>query len=552
MKIRGKIIFVVLPLIVAPLLITGLVSSLAARNGITAVASEFLQFKLEGLIDYADSQWSLVMENDFSDQDRFVSAAKSAIDSFARNLIRRESELIFAVTEERAIPLSTSPLELSPQEWGALEPLLTAEGALWEVVTVGGIPRVGQMRYFEPFEWYIWVTEEQSVFLAPVRQIVELSTVILGVSLILSVALLIFFAGYLTRPLRNIVGAMKDIIRTDDLTRRVDVLYADETGELGHTFNIMTSELDRAYGKIKGFALKAVIAQNREEKIRNIFQRYVPKDVIDAFFINPEGMLVGQDRILALLFSDVRGFTGISEQMLPHEVVECLNTYFGMMVDIITRRNGIVDKYIGDAIMAFYGAPVRRKDEAEQAVYSAFEMLDALEDFNDWQRRRSRPEFKIGIGINYGVVTVGNIGSQKKMDYTVIGDMVNVASRLEGLTKSYDEPLLVSESVMKYVENKVPCRLVDRVIVKGKTTGTGIYAPKDDLSPREEQAWKIYHAALDLYYQRQFDGAAQRLRKVRELLPDDRPSAIFLKRCLAYQEQPPEEAWTGAVSMLTK
>lgn len=552
MKVRGKIILVVLPLIVAPLLVTGLVSSLAARNGVTAVASEFLQFKLESLIDYADSQWNLILENDFASEQRFVDAAEDAVASFATNLIRRESELILGVTSDGEIPLATSAVDFAPEEWRQIEPLLTEDGARWEVFSVAGIPRVGQMRYFEPFGWYVWVTEEQAVFLSPVRQIVELSTIILMVSLVVSVVLLIFLATYLTKPLRDIVVAMKDIIRTDDLSRRVEVLYGDETGELGHTFNIMTKELDRAYGKIKGFALKAVIAQNREEKIRNIFQRYVPKDVIDEFFINPEGMLVGQDRILALLFSDVRGFTGISEQMLPHEVVECLNTYFGMMVDIITKRNGIVDKYIGDAIMAFYGAPVRRKDEAEQAVYSAFEMLAALEEFNDWQRRRDRPEFRIGIGVNYGVVTVGNIGSQKKMDYTVIGDMVNVASRLEGLTKSYDEPLLVSESVKKYVENKVPCRLIDKVIVKGKTTGMGIYAPKEELSAPQEKVWGLYHQALDLYYERRFEEAGSTFRAVLRMLPNDRPATIFLKRSLEYRQKPPGTEWTGAVQMLTK
>ena len=552
MKVRGKIILVVLPLIVAPLLITTFVSSLAARNGVTAVASEFLQFKLESLIDYADSQWNLILENDFAGQQRFVSAAEDAIASFARNLIRRDSELIFAVTEEGDVPFATSDISLADEEWSRLKPLLSPAGALWEVFSIDGVTRVGQMRFFEPFGWYIWASEEQAVFLAPVRQIAELSSIILGISLILSLILLIFFATYLTRPLRDIVVAMKDIIRTDDLSRRVDVLYGDETGELGHTFNIMTSELDRAYGKIKGFALKAVIAQSREEKIRNIFQRYVPKDVIDEFFVNPEGMLVGQDRELAILFSDVRGFTTISEQMQPQEVVECLNMYFGMMVDIITARNGIVDKYIGDAIMAFYGAPVRRDNEPEQAVFSAFEMLTGLDDFNEWQRNRDRPEFRIGIGINYGDVTVGNIGSQKKMDYTVIGDMVNVASRLEGLTKSYAEPLLVSESVKEEIASTVPCRLIDRVVVKGKTSGTGIYAPKQDLSAAEEKAWRIHHSSLELYYRRRFEEAARGFRGVLTLLPEDKLATIFLKRSLEYSRTPPARDWTGAVQMLTK
>jgi class 3 adenylate cyclase len=278
----------------------------------------------------------------------------------------------------------------------------------------------------------------------------------------------------------------------------------------------------------------------------------VPKDVIDQFFTNPESMLVGDDRILALLFSDVRGFTSISEKMLPHEVVDSLNYYFGLMVDIILKRRGIVDKYMGDAIMAFFGAPVRHKDEAFQAVQSGFDMLDSLEHFNDWQRNKDRPPFKIGIGINYGVVTVGNIGSEKKMDYTVIGDMVNLASRLEGLTKVYKEAIIVSESIVRYVEKKIPCRLLDRVVVKGKSSGIGIYTPRKRLSSREEEAWPLHQKALDLYYNRDFENASVAFQEVQSILPEDECSQIFSSRCDIYKQDPPPEDWNGAVIMMEK
>jgi class 3 adenylate cyclase len=266
-------------------------------------------------------------------------------------------------------------------------------------------------------------------------------------------------------------------------------------------------------------------------------------------------MLVpGKETPLVLLFSDVRGFTSISESMLPSEVVETLNMYFEKMVKIVFDHNGIVDKYMGDGLMAFFGAPVRKGDEPLQAVLSGFEMLEALESFNEWQARRHRKPFRIGIGINYGMVTVGNIGSERKMDYTVIGDQVNVSSRLEGLTKKYQESLLISESVVKKLDGKFPCRLIDRVVPKGKSAALaiGIYVPRQQLSQTEAKAWALHQQALDLYYQRHFREAAGLFRKVQGLLPDDRVAASFLERCRTYLSHPPATDWTGVVVMTEK
>jgi class 3 adenylate cyclase len=339
------------------------------------------------------------------------------------------------------------------------------------------------------------------------------------------------------------------------MSRRVDLLYRDETGDLGHSFNLMTGELDKAYQAMKDFALKAVIARRQVEKIRTIFQRYVPRHVLDQYIASPESMLVpGKETPLVLLFSDVRSFTTISESMLPSEVVETLNAYFEKMVKIIFDHNGIVDKYMGDGLMAFFGAPARKGDEPLQAVLSGFEMLEALEDFNKWQARRNRKPFRIGIGINYGMVTVGNIGSERKMDYTVIGDQVNVSSRLEGLTKRYRESLLISESVVKKLDGKFPCRLIDRVVPKGKSAALaiGVYVPRKQLSEKEARAWALHEEAMRQYYKRQFREAQALFGKVREILPGDRIAAGFIERCQACLARPPGREWTGAVIMTEK
>jgi class 3 adenylate cyclase/HAMP domain-containing protein len=551
-NIRWKIVLIVLPLLIAPLLLTGVVSVLSARNGITSVATGFLQFKAEQLVNYAEGQWNLLANNGLENDPTYLEATKAAVETFARGLVRTPTERIFALGPGGAMEIRTGDVEASPSETEALGRLAKAGETGWQTFRVGGVDRVAHAAAFPPFHWMFFVSERSDTFYRSVNQIVNRTTYILGASLAAGVLLLLLFARYLTRPLRQVADAMTDIVATSDLSRRVEVLYRDETGRLSHAFNLMTAELEKAYGEIKGFALRAAVAQMKEQKVRNIFQRYVPHNVIEQFFANPEKMLVGEERVLAVLFSDIRNFTTISENLRPDEVVDSLNQYFARMVDSIMNRGGIVDKYIGDAIMAFFGAPVKGENDARESVMAAFDMLRALEDFNAWQSSKGRTTYHIGIGINYGGVTVGNIGSERKMDYTVIGDMVNLASRLEGLTKYYKEPLIVSESIEKKIRDLIPCRLLDRVKVKGRTAGSGIFSAKRVLTPREEEAWGVHNQAALLYYKREFPRAASGFRRVLEILPKDMAATRFLRRSEVYASAPPPEDWTGVEEMLAK
>ncbi len=551
MRIRAKFIFVVVPLIITPLLLVGLAASLAARNGITRIATEFVQFKSEELNNYANTQWNLLLDNELSGREEFVSVSKSAVGSFARSLIRSDGELILAVDEQGKVVMSTENIDLSEQESARLSELASSAEEGWVQIRLGGIDRVAQAAAFEPFGWMFLVTEERDIFYSAVNQIFFQTGLILVATLVLTLILLFAFTRYLTRPLGNVVTAMKDIIKANDLTKRVELVYGDEIGDLGHTFNLMTGELEKAYNQIKSYAFKAVIAQKREQKIRNIFQKYVPADVIDEFFSHPEHMLVGDSRILAVLFSDIRGFTSISEGMAPEQIVESLNSYFSLMVDIILQRNGIVDKYIGDAIMALFGAPVKHDDDVLQSVYSGFDMLETLKEFNRSQAKRGRPSFRIGIGINYGVVTVGNIGSEKKMDYTVIGDMVNLAARLEDLTKIYDVPFIISDSVYSRIKKQVSCRLIDKVAVRGKTDVVRIFHPRKTMDKAMAKGWQLHHRGMDLYYKREFEKAGKYFTYSEQYLSDDPILRIYNARCRHFLKNPPPEAWKG-ISVLSE
>jgi len=185
-------------------------------------------------------------------------------------------------------------------------------------------------------------------------------------------------------------------------------------------------------------------------------------------------------------------------------------------------------------------------------VLAGIEMNEALEQFNDQQRKGGKPEFRIGVGINYGVVTVGNIGTDKKMDYTIIGDMVNLASRMEGLTKKYQQPLLISESLHQKVHEEVPCRLIDTVAVKGRAKGVKIYAAKKTLNEEENKAWTLHNTAMEHYYQRDFDQAIRYFQDVRKIFPDDYPSQLLIDRCRQFKAAPPPADWNGVEIMKEK
>jgi class 3 adenylate cyclase/HAMP domain-containing protein len=544
-RIRSKIILVVLPLIITPLVLLGIASFYAARNGITGVATEFLAFKAEQLASYADSQWNVLEQNGLASRPEFVDLAKAAVASFARSMVRSPTEVILALEADGRPAFLTSDALPKADETAGLAALAREEAGGWREVMLDGKARVAQTVKNAPFGWTIAVTEERAAFYRATEEIARQSAWILGAAALLSIIFLLLFSGFLTRPLRLVVRAMRGVTGSTDLSQRVELLSRDETGELAHTFNLMTGELEQAYGQIKSYALDSAVAHSREQKVRNIFQKYVPKEVIDEWINSPESMLKGESRKLAVLFSDIRDFTHITEPLKPEELVESLNAYFGGMVDVIVSRRGVVDKYMGDCIMAFFGAPVHHQNDAWQSVQAAFDMLDTLTRFNERQRVNGKIPFRIGVGITYGPVTIGNIGSEKKMDYTVIGRHVNLASRLEKLTKYYKEPLLITDAVRRAVGDQALARPLDRIAVKGMSRGIGVWTTRRDLSETERDAWALHDKGIRLYFARDFGKAVSFFSEVQNLLPGDEPSRIFIERCRGFSRNPPPPDWNG-------
>ncbi|MDR1836144.1 MAG: adenylate/guanylate cyclase domain-containing protein [Treponema sp.] len=557
MKIRLKMFLVVLPLITVPLFLAQTASYFHAVNGVSRMARQLLGFKLGDLEKFANSQWLLLVENNYAGRSDMVEAAKKAVEQYGRSIILSDSEIILALDRDGDLVMASSDPELLSDEKISLMNILLEENQGLQTAVIGGEKRIFQSFYFIPFDWYILISEKEQVFYSDAKTIALQTVVTLFAAVAVAVILLVLITRHLTNPIGRIAGAMEKIIETADLSSRVAVEYRDETGKLAFTFNRMTEELDRAYGQIKRYAFDAVLAGKKEERIRRIFQKYVPNDVIERFFASPEKMLVGDNRSLSILFSDIRSFTTISEGMAPDDLVNSLNRYFSGQVDIIYNRKGIVDKYIGDAIMAFWGAPKKHEDDALQSVLSGLEMIDAVAKFNENQRKLGKCEFQIGIGLNYGEVTVGNIGSERKMDYTVIGDAVNLASRMEGLTKTYHSQILISESLFEELR-KTPSnaglyyRLLDTVAVKGKTKGVRIFTVKKTVSGTEQKAWQVHNQGMKLYYTRSFREAADKFREVLTLLPGDFNAENLYRRCTDYASNPPPSGWNGVEIMKSK
>ena len=552
MRIRSKIVAVVLPLVIGALAVSGSSAFFTASNAVSQVTAEFLDFKTDQLEQYIEGQWRILVDNNVSDRGGMVQAAQSAIEVYAKSVLRSDTELIFAVDAKGQVVMSTAPVELSAAERVALIELpLIAQRELGEL-RVGSEDRVVARFEFAPFGWRVFVTETRAAFYSALDRITRRTVLFtLGAGLITAIVLF-YVVSRLTHPVSQVVGAMRSIITSNDLSSQVQVYYRDEIGEMSQTFNVMIAELEKAYGRIKQYAYQAVLSQKKEFKIRNIFQKYVPQQLIDRFSEHPEAMLVGDNRELAVLFSDIRGFTSLSERMEPDVLVASLNRYFSVMVDLIMERGGVIDKYIGDAIMAFFGAPVSTENDAFASLEAAMLMLEELDGFNEQQRKADLPEFKIGVGINFGLVTVGNIGTDRKMDYTVIGDMVNVASRLEGLTKRYRQELIISEYLRERIGAAVPTRIVDSVAVKGRKAGLRIHTARRNLSDLEREAWERHNAAMEDYYQRRFDRAILGFQEVRKALPEDALATAMIERCRRYQADPPASDWNGVEVMTEK
>jgi adenylate cyclase len=289
--------------------------------------------------------------------------------------------------------------------------------------------------------------------------------------------------------------------------------------------------------------------------ITGLFGTYVPKELVDQMSKNPEEYSMrGESREMTVLFSDVRDFTSISEGLTPEGLKDMMNTYLTAMTEVIQERRGTIDKYIGDLVMAFWGAPVADPDHAVHGVEAALLMQKRIRSLDEDFVKRGWPILHAGVGLNCGEMSVGDMGSKFRRAYTVMGDAVNLGSRLEGLTKEYGVGILVSENIVKAAQGFV-YREVDFVAVKGRTAGIPIFEPLGKVGEVGETTLneiQKFEKALAMYKKQRWDEAEEALKNLSYAAPESKLYKLYLKRLAHFRANPPGPAWNGLWVFTTK
>jgi class 3 adenylate cyclase len=368
------------------------------------------------------------------------------------------------------------------------------------------------------------------------RQVMLISVVLTVLAAILGLVFAALVSSGVTRPVRRLLEGAK-AVEAGNLQGTLTATSRDEIGQLTVAFNRMVEQL------------------RLKERLRETFGKYVDPRVVEGLIAGPALAAEGQRRIMTVLFCDVRGFTSTSGGMTPQGLVKVMNRYFSTMSAPIREYQGVIDKYIGDAIMAYWGPPFT--DDAKQAQFASLAALKMLQlvpqlraELPELLGMRNLPNtFDIRIGIATGEVLVGSIGSELMMNYTVMGDTVNLASRLEGANKEYGGRILVSEATAAAASETVEAREIDRVVTLGQThpeTVFEIMARKGELTAAQAELRARFSEGLAAYRAQRWQEARGAFEAALQASPDDRPSMTFVKRIETLVAAPPGDGWDGS------
>jgi len=326
----------------------------------------------------------------------------------------------------------------------------------------------------------------------------------------------------------------------------------------GYVLNV-TAALLALGGGYAGSTVAHLVSERKQRLlIKSMFSTYVNPSVVEELIADPDKLALGGRRVeLSVLFSDIEGFTTLSENMSPEALVALLNEYLSAMTEIIFRTNGTLDKYEGDAIMAFWGAPVYQEDHAMRACLSALAMQEGVERINTVWPGQGKPRIAVRVGINTGDMVVGNMGGIGRFDYTVMGDNVNLASRLEGANKFYGTRIMVSQRTYDQVRHDILGRELGRIAVKGRSQAVTTFEllGRRHAGPHMEeleQFAKLHGEALKHFYGRSWGLAEEFLQAALELRPGDRPSTFYLQQITKFRQDPPPESWNGLIELTSK
>ena len=333
-----------------------------------------------------------------------------------------------------------------------------------------------------------------------------------------------------------------------DLTLDADIALADgETTSVNLNIECLYDVKEQPIGFMLVFE-----DITTEKRVKSTMAKYMDRELADKLLEG--GELAGTTQEATVLFSDIRNFTGMTETFGARETVAMLNDYFSEMVEVVSTRRGMLDKYIGDAIMAVFGTPFPGPNDADNAVSAAIEMMEKLRAFNRARALRGLPPIDIRLGVNTGEVIAGNIGSPKRVDYTVIGDSVNLASRLESANKFYGTGILISEYTRRVLQHDYPLRELDLLRVKGREEPVAVYQVLEigEDGKDAKVACNAFSAGLTCYRARDWAGAAHHFGEALNACADDHPARLFLDRSEYYRNTAPDESWDGVWTLTEK
>lgn len=381
------------------------------------------------------------------------------------------------------------------------------------------------------------VNASASVVLRNQQHAILITIVVTALAAALGLLFAILVSGGITRPVRLLLQSTREV-EAGHLDRSIEVITADEIGELSAAFNRMVEQL------------------RHKERIRETFGRYIDPRVVEGLINQPKlAAAEGQRRVMTIMFCDMKGFTTLSEGMTPQGLVKVMNRYLSTMSEPIHRHGGVIDKYIGDAIMAYWGPPfVEEADESQFACLAATEMIKRIgtlrEEVTELLGVRVLPtECDVRIGVATGEALVGSIGSEIMMNYTVMGDTVNLAARLEAANKLYGTRSLIAEATVAKTDDAIQFREIDRLMVAGQTQPQAVFellGRKDELTAKQDLLRTRYADGLLAYRAQRWDEARAAFHAVLEAVPTDGPSATLLSRIDHLQQHAPGADWDGS------
>jgi adenylate cyclase len=363
---------------------------------------------------------------------------------------------------------------------------------------------------------------------------------------------------------QNFILAVRDRTNPDifipwnlPLTPQAQLIPATQVQQLERSLNLTVNPLTNPEGGVRG-GLIVLEDISQEKRLKTTMYRYLTPHVAEQVMaLGDDALMVGERKEVTILFSDIRGYTTLTENLGAAEVVSLLNQYFETMVEAVFNYEGTLDKFIGDALMAVFGAPLPlTENHAWRAVQSALDMRQRLKEFNQRRIIQEQPLIRIGIGISSGEVVSGNIGSQKRMDYTVIGDGVNLSARLEAVTKEYGCDIVLSEFTYQLCSDRIWVRQLDTIRVKGKHQAVNIYELIGDCdTPLDADTQEFlfhYHTGRVAYLSRDFDKAIACFAAAKYIRPKDQAVDMHLERAHNYQKTPPPDSWDGVWTIIAK